>query len=183
MRFLRALWWEFLQNLPMFAGFLAAARLIRNSVPLALLVALAGILLGVLLMHLTEHHLHPQPIRATLKGDVVNSVVFFVLAIPFLFYFSAQTGWIGWSSDIVLGAVIGVAITVAQGTAWEGPRRRLVQHAAAMAVACPLLLLAIRYTLRIGPWVMMLAVGVLFTLAISAVIVLIDYWPQLRRQP
>ncbi|MEJ5200444.1 MAG: hypothetical protein WHX53_16110 [Anaerolineae bacterium] len=181
MRFLGALWWEFIQNLPMFAGFLVGARLMRSSLPAALLVTLIGILAGVVVMHFTEHRLYPQPFRATLKGDLVNAAVFFAFAVPFLLYFSARTGWIGWGSDIVLGVVIGVAIAAAQGAAWEGPRRRLVQHAVAMAVACPLIMLAVRFTLRIGPWAAMLAVCALFTLAISAVIVLIDYWPQLRR--
>lgn len=87
MRFVSALTWESLQNLPMIAGFLIAARLVRANLVPALLVTLVGILLGVVLMHLTERRLHPQPYRATLKGDLINGLTFFVLAVPFLFYF------------------------------------------------------------------------------------------------
>lgn len=180
MRFLKALCWEALQNLPLFLGFLIAARLAWDSMPLALGVTLAGILLGVAIMHITEDRLQPPGFRAMLKGDLVNGAVFFALAVPFLFYFSSAAPWIGWLSDLVLGGGIGVVITLAQGLAWEGPRRRLLQHGVAMVMACPLVMLAVRGTLRIGPWPALFGVGILFTASISAVIVAIDYWPQLR---
>lgn len=183
MKFLRALFWESLQNLPLLGGFLVGARMMQNGrVGLALVCALVGILLGVLVMHFTETRLHPDTYTSTLKGVVVNALVFFVLAVPFLFYYGGQARWIGWRSDIVLGVVIGLVMTAGQGLGWEGDRRRLIQHAAAMAAACPLIMLAIRYALRIPTWGTMLGSCLLFTVAISAVIVLIDYWPQLKRQ-
>ena len=175
MRFLRPLFWESIQNLPMILGFLSAARLLEYSFLLALLALMTGILLGNLVMHATEPKLHTKPTESTLKGTLINIAAFVVLSIPFLFYFSVDNLWISWKTDLILGVVAGILLTLVQSTAWEGPKSRMLLHGLAMAVSFPLIMVGIRYSLTIDTWLLMLLAGTLITFLASAVIVLIDY--------
>ena len=175
MRFLRPLFWESIQNLPMIMGFMVAARLLGYSFLLALLALMTGILLGNLVMHITEPKLHTEPTDSTLKGTFINIVAFVVLSIPFLFYFTADNLWFSWRTDLILGVAAGILLTLVQSTAWEGDKSRMLLHGLAMAVSFPLIIIGIRGSLTIDSWLLMLLAGALITILASAVIVLIDY--------
>lgn len=175
MKYLNALKWEFLQNLPMILGFLVAARLWRGNLPLALGVLIIGIGLGILLMHYTEPLLHKERYSPNWRGDLLNLVLFMVFALPFLYYFSTENRWINWKSDLIAGVVVGVLLTLGQAIGWTGKKSRMVLHGIAMAVSFPLILIGLRYALKIEAWLWMLGVGALVTLLASMLITLIDY--------
>lgn len=180
MKFLRALFWESLQNLPMILGFMLAAWLLAGSLILSLLALLAGILAGNLIMHYTEPKLHAEPVESTLKGTLINIVAFIAISIPFLFYFTAQNRWISWKTDLIFGALAGVLLTLIQSAAWEGDKSRMVLHGLAMLVSFPLIMIGIRYALTLESWLLMLLAGTGITILASAFIVLIDYQSMLK---
>lgn len=174
-KYLHALKWEFLQNLPLILGFLIAARLWRKNFILALIALILGIGLGILLMHYTEPFLHKEKYPPTWKGDLINLGLFVLIALPFLFYFSTENNWINWKMDLVAGVAVGVLLTLGQTIGWTGKKSRMVLHGAAMAVSFPLIMIGLRYALKIKSWVWMLGVGALVTLLASMLITLIDY--------
>jgi len=175
MKLYQVLFWESLQNLPMILGFMIAARIRTQSFLLALFVLLLGIVGGNVIMHFTEYKLHETPVKSSITGTLVNIIMFTVLAIPFLFYFTVDTRWINWKTDILFGVVVGVLMTAGQTTVWEGPKSRMVIHGAAMAASFPLIMLGIRYALRINSWGLFLLSGFMIVILGSLVIVLIDY--------
>jgi hypothetical protein len=88
-KYLHALKWEFLQNLPLILGFLAAARLWRQSFLLALVVLIAGIGGGILLMHYTEPFLHKEKYPPTWGGPDQPGL-FVVIALPSVLLFHGE---------------------------------------------------------------------------------------------
>ena len=112
--------------------------------------------------------------ESTLKGTLINIAAFVVLSIPFLFYFTVDNLWVSWKTDLILGVVAGILLTLVQSTAWEGPKSRILPHGLAMAISFPLIMVGIRYSLTIDTWLLMLLAGTLITFLASAVIVLID---------
>lgn len=175
LKYLQALRWEFIQNLPLILGFLCAARLWRENLFLALILLIFGIGLGNLIMHYTEPFLHKEKYPPTWKGDLQNLALFLVLALPFLYYFSTENRWLNWKSDLVAGVAVGILLTLGQAIGWKGEKRRMVLHGAAMAASFPLIMIGLRYALKIESWVWMLSIGVLVTLLASMVITWIDY--------
>jgi hypothetical protein len=174
-KYFQALRWEFLQNLPLILGFLCAARLWRENLLLALILLIAGIGLGILIMHYTEPFLHKEKFPPTWKGDLLNLVLFVVIALPFLYYFSTENRWLNWKTDLIAGVGVGILLTLGQTIGWKGEKRRMVLHGAAMAASFPLIMIGLRYALKIEAWGWMLGAGVLVTLLASMVITWIDY--------
>ena len=175
MKFLKVLFFESLQNLPMILGFIFAARTWEQNMPIALIILTAGVLLGVLIMHFTEPKIHQEPIEPSYKGDIINFVLFMVLAIPFIFYFKSENRWISWKMDIIAGLMVGVLLTMGQSLSWEGSKSRMIMHGLAMAVSFPLILLSIRYILKLESNILTMVIGTLATILASYVIVIIDY--------
>lgn len=174
-KYFQALRWEFIQNLPLILGFLCAARLWRQSLPLALILLIAGIGLGILVMHYTEPFLHKEKYPPTWKGDLQNLALFVVIALPFLYYFSTENRWLNWKTDLIAGVIVGILLTLGQAIGWKGEKRRMVLHGAAMAASFPLIMIGLRYALKVESWVWMLSAGVLVTWLASMVITWIDY--------
>jgi len=175
MQFLKILFWETLENIPLFMGFLLAVRWQVNSWPLALFCLAIGIVLGVGAIHLTEtKKFSNQP---SLRETVTNGVVFMALALPFVFYFSGgNVWWSNWVTDILLGLVLGALLAFGESRGWSGTAT-LKTHTLAMAIAATLLLLGIRFIYQAEPLVLMLLAGGVLTILVSALIVWIDYWP------
>ncbi len=175
MQFLKILFWETVENLPLFIGFLFAVRIRTNSLAAALVSLLAGIVLGVGLIHFTEtKKFSNQP---TLKETLTNLVVFSVLAVPFVFYFSdVDVWWSNWMTDVLFGAVAGGLLAWGESRGWKSTTT-LGTHAVAMAVSVALLLTGIRFIYRVDSLANMLLVGGLLTVFISVIISWIDYWP------
>lgn len=174
-RYLGALKWEFLQNLPLILGFVAAVRLRFTYWVAAFVVLGLGIGIGIIMMHYTEPFLHQEKYPQNWRGDLINFALFLLMAVPFLFYFSVQNRWINWKTDLAAGVVLGVLLTLGQSLGWQGKKSRLALHGIAMAVSFPLIMIGLRLAFLIPSWVGMLALGVLVTWLASALITWIDY--------
>jgi hypothetical protein len=174
-RFLAILFWETLENAPLLIGFLLAIRVHSENLALAFVYLFVGIALGVGLIHVTEvKKFSNQP---TMKETLINFVVFMVLAIPFLFYFSSDgVWWSNWITDIVLGVIAGSALAVGESWGWRNTAT-VKAHAVSMAITAILFLLGIRLTHGIESITTILILSVVFNLFISIIIVWIDYWP------
>jgi hypothetical protein len=159
----------------MILGFIIAARFREDNFAFSILSLMIGIITGSTLMHFTEQKLHKTKYEATLKSTVINIILFVILAVPFLFYFSLENKWLTWKTDVIFGILVGIVLTIGQSATWEGSKSRMVIHGTAMAVSFPLMLVGIRYALRMEAWGSTLLLGLLITLLGSVVIVLIDY--------
>lgn len=179
-KYVHALKWEFLQNLPMVLGFLLAARLRPDNLVGALLLLVVGIFLGIVMMHFTEPFLHRSKYTASWKDDLFNFGLFLVFGIPFLYYFSLKHSLLNWKADLILGVIIGALLAFAQALTWRGPKLRMVVHGIAMAVSFPILLIGIRFILNVPGWGNLIVLGVILTLVASAIITLVDYAEMFR---
>lgn len=174
-RFLRILLWETLENFPLFIGFLLAVRIRSENLALAFAYLLVGTALGAGLIHFTEVKKFSNQPR--LKETLTNFVVFTVLAIPFVFYFSVSNiWWSNWITDIVLGAIAGVALAIGESWGWSKVTE-VKSHALSMAISAALLLCAIRLVYTIKSVTAMLIAGTILTFLLSIIIVWLDYWP------
>jgi len=77
--------------------------------------------------------------------------------------------------DLVAGIGVGILLPLGQAIGWTGKKSRMVLHGAAMAASFPLIMIGLRYALKIESWIWMLGMGVLVTLLASMLITLIDY--------
>jgi hypothetical protein len=174
-RFLRILLWETLENFPLFIGFLLAVRIRSENLALAFVYLLVGTALGAGLIHFTEVKKFSNQPR--LKETLTNFAVFTVLAIPFVFYFSvSNVWWSNWITDIIFGAVAGVALAVGESWGWNKVTE-VKSHALTMAISAALFLFAIRLVYTIKSVTTVLIAGAILTFLLSIVIVWLDYWP------
>jgi hypothetical protein len=137
---LRALAWEFVQNLPLVAGFLLGLDLWQRHRPLlAVACIVVGSVLGSLAIWATESRIvagHREPVQVVVTNVVVIAGLMFVL----ILYLSAL--WSRWWTDLLFGVAGGVLLGAAQDLAARSPIG--VVHCAAMALAFALALVAIR---------------------------------------
>jgi hypothetical protein len=174
-RFPEIVFWETLENAPLFLGFLLATRLLSNNWLLAFGSLLVGAACGAGLIHFSEAKKYSS--RPTLKETLVNFAVFSLLPIPFVFYFSAQDiWWSNWGTDIVLGMAAGVGLAFGESWGWNDTAT-LKSHAVSMAISAVLFLLSMRLIRQIEAPALMVCVGLVFTLLISVLIVRLEYWP------
>lgn len=162
------LFWEVLQNLPLAAGFLLGLELWQEGLVWPAVLCLAGAsALGSLVIWATEGRIvagHREPVRLVL----VNISVIALLMLVLITYLSAS--WSSWWTDLVTGAVGGLALGVAQALA-AGTRPGL-GHCAALAAAFVLGLVAIRLLSAVLPlWLHIVVIATV----VSAVIVGLDY--------
>jgi hypothetical protein len=174
-KFARVLFWETMENAPMVIGILLAVRIQSENLALAFVYLVAGMMVGVGLIHFTE--VKKGSNQPLLKETIINFAVFTTLATPFVFYFSMDSvWWSNWITDIILGVVAGGALAVGESWGWKNTSTVKV-HAVSMAISAVLFLLSIRLIYRIESLAVMLMVGLIFILLISIIIVLFDYWP------
>lgn len=174
--------WESLENLPLLFGFVFAARLWGDSLVAGLIVLAIGMGVGVLVTRSVEPKLHRRQHEVRWLSTLVNFVLFVGLAIPFIYYFQAETGWINWRIDLLGGLVAGLLLTYVQSLHWTGPRSRMVLHGAAMMVAFPAIMLGLRYIIRLENWGISMLFTFLLILFASLIITLIDYQEMYRIQ-
>jgi hypothetical protein len=98
-----------------------------------------------------------------------------LLAIPFLYYFRADTHWLSWKIDLLGGLATALLLTFVQSTHWTGPISRMLLHGAAMMVAFPVIMLGLRIIIRMDAWGLSMLLTFLLTLFASLIITLIDY--------
>ncbi len=169
-RFVRAVAWEFVQNLPLIGGFVLGLDLWqRGRVALAVACMVGGSVLGALLIRATESKIvegHDEPFRVV----VTNAVVIVALMLIVAAYLAAP--WSRWWMDLLFGLLGGVLLGVVQD--WAGGTPVGLGHCLAMGLAIPLVLLALRLLSATLP-----AVANVFvvTVAVTVVIALVDYGP------
>ena len=174
--------WESLENLPMILGFVIGARLWEDSLPVGLLFLISGMALGVLVTRLVEPKLHKTQHEVRWVSVIVNFLLFVGSAIPFVYYFRANTRWLNWQTDLLGGLVAGLLLTFVQSTHWRGTKSRMFLHGAAMMTAFPVIMLGLRYIIRLDGWGLSIALTFLLTLFASLLITLIDYQEMYRQQ-
>jgi hypothetical protein len=171
MNFLKVIFWEFVQNLPILAGFTFAFNFWQKDRPwIAFACMAAGGVAGALLIALTEARKvagHREPLAVILTNMISMTAIMFV----FVVYLSAN--WSGWLTDLVIGALGGSALGVAQSLA---ARKKIhLSHCMALGIASPLVLISIRWLLNTDwpAWANVLSLSFLSTIVISV----IDYLP------
>lgn len=175
MRLLIVWMWESLENLPLLFGFVIAARLWEDNFMAGLVALIAGMGLGVLITRYVEPMLHKGNHKVRWISTLVNFMLFVVLAIPFVYYFRADTRWLNWKTDLIAGLASGLLLTFIQSLHWTGKKPRIVLHGAAMVVAFPVIMVGLRYIIRLENWYMALFLTVLLILCSSLIITVIDY--------
>jgi hypothetical protein len=160
--------WEFVQNLPLIAGFLLALDLWQQAKPLPSLACMvAGSVTGSLVIWATEAKIvagHREPLRVV----VTNVAGIAALMLVLVAYLSA--GWSRWWTDLVVGLLGGTALGVAQDLAAGSPIGW--GHATAFALAFSLGLAGVRILSAALP----LGASVLIvTAAVTALICMMDY--------
>ena len=167
--------WESFENLPLLLGFVIAARLWGGTILAGLAALVVGMGLGVLVTHFVEPKLHTGNHKVRWVSTLVNFLLFVVLAIPFVYYFRADARWINWKIDLLAGLAAGLLLTFIQSLHWVGKKSRMLSHGAAMVVAFLVIMLGLRYIVRVDGWGPSLLLTFLLTLFASLIIALIDY--------
>jgi hypothetical protein len=138
--FLRALGWEFLQNLPLIAGYLLTFHFWQHARPgPAVACAIAGSLAGSLIIWATESRMvagHRELPRVVLANVVVMGGLMLVLSA----YLAAS--WSRWWMDLVLGIVAGMVLGAVQDLAARSPIG--ARHGLSLGFAFALGLVAVR---------------------------------------
>ena len=174
--------WESFENLPLLLGFVIAARLWGGTILAGLAALVVGMGLGVLVTHFVEPKLHRGNHKVRWVSTLVNFLLFVILAIPFIYYFCADTRWINWKMDLLVGLAAGLLLTFVQSLHWTGPKSRMLLHGAAMLVAFPVIMLGLRYIVGVDGWGLSMLLIFLLTLFASLIIALIDY-QEIYRDP
>jgi hypothetical protein len=171
-----AFFWEFVQNLPVLLGFGAAvwwwAREEREKSAGA---AVAGGLVGALVIRYTEAWKIGRPFMEPWRVTVVNAVGFTLFLVLFALYLGSEGRWSNRRMDAALGALAGGGFALAQGLAAPGaPVIGIVLHSVALALAAAVVLMLVR---RMKARSLRAALGnaALVTLAMTAIITVIDY--------
>ena len=180
MKLLSVWMWESLENLPLLLGFVIAAHLWGDNLAVGLAALVAGMGLGVLATHFVEPKLHKGNREVRWISTLMNFVLFVVLAIPFVYYFRADTRWINWKTDLLAGLTAGLLLTSVQSLHWTGKKARMVLHGAAMVVAFPVIMLGLRSIIRSESWGLSILFTFFLTLFASLIIALIDYQEMYR---
>jgi hypothetical protein len=175
MGFLGAVFWEFIQNLPLIMSFAAAIWFWaqQSKRKKAVICILVGSVTGSLLIRFTEPSIHGyvEPLGVT----IVNIVSMSVLMFAFTAYLGSETKWSNWKVDLILGGMAGVLLGAAQGLASPGaPIVGVAIHCLAFALPFPLALIGIRAS-KTKALPSALLSSVLITAAVTLAISLIDY--------
>lgn len=183
MKFIAVWFWESSQNIPLILGFLLATRLRAENIVLALACLISGLTIGSLIMHFTEQKLNPEEKRNSLKETLTAFALYVLLGVPLLFYFTSQTEWINWKSDVVMGAVVGLLLTIVQSIMKPENKFLVAVNSISMAIAVSLVMIAFRLVLRIESLTILLILGLFIALFSSAAIVMISYRRKILNDP
>ena len=165
---IRIISWEFLQNLPLVAGFILAFQFWQQGQQLVAIVCIvASSVVGALIIRLTETKIVTKP-REPLSVTFINIIVMSLLMLVVIFYLAAP--WSNWQIDLIAGGLLGVVLAASQNLAAK--KRIGIGHMMAFVFAFPLALISIRTLVHILPIVFTI---LLITLIITVVISLVDY--------
>lgn len=176
---LRIIGTEYAQNLPFLIGLMLAQHL--TAWPLIGLVLALGAAGTALMIALTER-IKLQKTTPEPPGDlVVNTLTFFVGGLVYAAYYHLARS--GMSEplllDIVVGALLGMGIGLAQGAGLGERRfsRAELRHLIGLALA-GVALLALLGT--VSAWPPLLA-AIVLCVPMTLIIVRLDYWPLLMK--
>gem|GEM_PF-1000960 len=183
MRIFDTLLLEFISNIPVWVGFMIAAKLLfesRQNWWRSILILFVSCLLSAALIGMVE------PIK--LGGDTLAplhpievlgaALVFTVVALPFLWYVPAAANWITWKSDVAVALICGVVVTLGEALAMQVyDIRILILHSISMAAATWLTVTLMRGLAR-RTWRFAVGGAVMITLVASVLIVAIEYVPR-----
>jgi hypothetical protein len=174
MGFLRAIFWEQIQNLPLILFFILTVWLwARRHRRAALVCAIAGSILSALGIRFILPSIHGY--SETIQVTLVNMVSLSVLMLVFAAYLGSDAGWSNRKTDVLLGGLAGVCLGVAQGLASAGdPWFGVALHSLALSLAAPVVLISTR-TLKDRTLSASLAGGLLISAMMTIVISLLDY--------
>jgi hypothetical protein len=172
-KFLKIVFWESAQNLPIIAGFIAALTLWQQSRwGSAIACIVTGSAIGALIIRITESKI-VESRRESWRVTISNIAVMSVLAFVLIIYLSAQ--WSSWQTDLLFGALAGFGLAVAQDLA---ARERIgIRHGIALGFAVFIILTGVRVLVAALP---ILANVLIITAVITLIISLIDYGPLFR---
>jgi hypothetical protein len=168
MRFLSTFFWEFMQNLPLVAGFILALKLWgQGKWPAAVACILAGSVAGSLIIRATESKIvagHREPVRVVV-ANVMAMAMLMSVAVAYL-----AADWSSWGTDLLVGAVAGVAVGAIQDLVIGEPVG--IRHCVALGCSAPIALVSARmFVAALSVWAGALIVTVVVTLIVG----LVDY--------
>lgn len=169
--FLKILFWEYIQNFPIIAGFIWAFEFWqKGQIWQAVICIGAGSVIGAITIALTEGRKqigYREPIAVMLANIVGLTIIMFILII----YLAAR--WSSWVTDLFIGIVCGIGLGVVQSV--SAKKKINVIHCLALGIASPLILFCIRWLLNANwfIWANILLLALLATLIIG----IIDYAP------
>ncbi|MGD8406142.1 MAG: hypothetical protein PVJ21_20970, partial [Anaerolineales bacterium] len=131
--------------------------------------------LGVLVTRMAEPKLHKASHEVRWVSVMVNFTLFVTLAIPFIYYLRADIRWLDWKTDLFGGLAAALLLTLVQSIHWKGTKSRMILHGAAMMAAFPVIMLGLRYIIRLDGWKFSVLLTFFLTLFASLIIALIDY--------
>lgn len=166
--------WEFVQNVPVIVLFIIAVWLwARTRKVYAVVCALCGAVVGSLLTRFTELGTNGsyEPIAIT----IVNVVSLSLLQVLLAAYLGTEANWSNQKTDILLGAMMGVSLAVAQGLVSQGlPLIGMTGRGIALAIVGGMVLLGIR-KLKNETLVSALANGALLAVAATLFVSAVDH--------
>jgi hypothetical protein len=171
MKFLKILFWEYIQNLPVLVGFAWAMRFWQkgNSI-FAITCLFIGGATGAILIAVTESKKqagYREPTAVLLVNIFGITILMFIVLVYLL------APWSSWWTDIMIGIVLGIGLAVVQS---QAARKKInIAHSIALGIASPLILVCFRWLADAGwsIWLNIFLMSLLATLVISTV----DYAP------
>lgn len=171
MNFLKIIFWEYLQNLPIMTGFVWGLKLWQGGrYGVAAGCVILGSVVGAILIALTEGKKVPG-FREPRSVLVTNIIVIIIIMLLVMVYLTER--WSSWLTDLGVGILSGAGLAVLQSLAAKGKIGLI--HCIALGTATPLVLISIRWLVSIGLsiWLNIALLSLLGTLVISV----IDYLP------
>jgi hypothetical protein len=171
-RFLNAIFWEFVQNLPVIVMFVMAvwywAQGRRKE---ALICVTVSAISGALVIRFTEPLISGY--EESMTTTLVNMVTFGLLQALFVAYIASDIKWSNWKMDLILSGTAGVGLAIAQGVSSPGASLiGVVLHSLALGVMSALVIIAIRKSkqqTRVDALKNALLITTLMTLIISVI--------------
>jgi hypothetical protein len=143
----RVLSWEYIQNLPAAAGFVAAVPLWQEGeVTTALACVSAGAVTTSLAIWLTEPRIVPGH-KESPRLIVLNAVGSAALMLALVVYLASD--WARWQTDLLLGLSAGTLLAACQS--WFVAARPAVRHCLALGAGASVALLAARVAVNALP--------------------------------
>ncbi len=170
MKFLRAFFWEFVQNLPLVGGFLSGLDFWQQGkLGVAITCMIAGSVIGSLVIWATESRIvkgHREPMQVVVANILAMVLLMFLLTLYML------SRWSGWWSDLLVGFVGGISLGVIQSLVAKSPVG--FGHCMAFALSFALGLVGVRAVTSVMP---VIANILVITAVVTAIITTIDYGP------